>query len=924
MPRRASWPLVLLVAGWVGPSGHLPCLAVQMPGANPPAAAEPAESSQTTDPQIVAAIAQLYDADFKVRQRATRALWAAGEAAEPALRAELGQAGPEVAGRIRAILSNLAHGLTPDTSPEIIDLVARYRTGPAGVRRQVTDTLAQRGADGARVLLKLRAREQDPGVRGIISAVLLRRAGELAVSLIGDGQPDTAGELLAAAADTGDHMAALNYAAFLLVRGGLGEQIAAAQARLDRATALFEGEGDGAADDEAADGASDAAADAAALLTFLHRANGDLPAARAAAERSADDDLLHNILIEIGDWPELAKRADATAAANESDVSALGFAAAFHRLAGEAAGVDRFAALLNTIADREPHNSELAAEALFLNGRVDLGMTVLTRHNHLARAAEFHTQLLALDEVPALLERARARDGDDLRQVEARAARALWHAGDAAAAAEMLEGAAKGCERRRDFEGFVAVVGAANEAGLTERARWYTVGALRLAAANPALAAPAQDRDPLVELFARARVRGGTRAAAWWRLLRQRLPKQPAGLTLETVTAIDAKRMSADDLQALCDASARFASKLAAEEQAAHLELIADTLSDAGLRDAAVKRYEELVSVAGTANPGRAAVALSKLATYDAEAQRWQAAADRYLQAWSLDRAQPVPLYLSGWALAQAGDASSGKERMARARLLPLADGGGRHALCEAMGERKLADEARAERDAILRTAPFMSWHRNEALRRAGDDAHAAGKATLAADLWERAFLNNNDAGTKFIEPWANVSMPALIRRTRAVGLVRDGDVAAGLKEAEACLAMSPADADSLIEIVAALDAAGHKEPADAIFRRTMSRYEALARRYPRSGTMHNLCAWTAAKCKRDLDAALANAKRAVEIQPANTDWLDTLAEAHFARGELAAAISVMQRCAELEPDDPDHKERIEQFRQAAAAGDGR
>ena len=920
-----------LLAAWAGPP---PCWA-QTAGP-PPAPTTPTPTDTpaalTTDEQIAGAIAQLGDADFAVRERATRALWAAGAAAEPALRLALNAAEPEVAGRIRTILANVAAGITPDMSPEVIDLVARYRAGHAGAKRQVADMLAQRGPGGARVLLRLRDEERDPAARAGVSLILMRRARELAVSLIGDGDAATAGRVLAAAAEAGgqptaiSHAAHRNYAAFLLVHGGLDEQIAATAARLDQppaANAAPPGPAPAAHHPRLRHVARTPAQDAE-LLTFLHRAKGNLPAARAAAERSGDEELLHNILIEIGDWKALAARA--AAAGERADVAGLSFATAFHRLAGDVAGADRFAALLRATADREPHNSEDVAEGLFLNGRTDLGLDVLARHGHLASAARFHTRRLAFDQVPRLLERARARDGADLRRVEAEGARALWYTGQAEAAAAQLAALAKTCEKRRDFDGFAAVIDAAHEMGLAEPARWYVVAALQVAAADPGAVAATDQRDPLADMFANARARDAAASAAWWRLLRQRFPKQPPAHTLETIRAIDGRRMKGEELRALCDASAEHATGRAPEERQAQLTLVADTLAAAGRLEDATRYYHELVSLADATNPAWAAAPLGKLAGLDADAGRWKAAARRYLEAWGRDRSRPAPLYLSGWALSQAGggnDASTGKQRMERAHLISLADQDLRYSLYEALAARKLGDPARRERDLILRTSEFMSWRRSEALRRAGDEAYGSARATAAADFWERAFLDNNDKRTRFVDAWANVSIPAMVRRTRAVGRVQDGDVPGAPEEAAACLAISPGDVDSLIEIVAALDAAGHAAEGDALYRRAAARYEELSRRYPQSGPLHNLCAWAAAKCKRDLDAALAHAKRAVELRPANTDWLDTLAETHFQRGEVQLAIVAMQRCAELEPDEPRHKEQLDRF-QKAAAGAGK
>jgi tetratricopeptide (TPR) repeat protein len=258
---------------------------------------------------------------------------------------------------------------------------------------------------------------------------------------------------------------------------------------------------------------------------------------------------------------------------------------------------------------------------------------------------------------------------------------------------------------------------------------------------------------------------------------------------------------------------------------------------------------------------------------------------------------------------------------MDAAHVICLADQNRRFELYEALLARNRPDEAKRERDVLLRTAEFLSWRRSEALRRAGDDAFAAGRMLEAADLWDQAFLDNNSKETRFVEPWANVSMPALVRKTRALGLIRAGKVADGVTQAQTALAMSPGDVDALIELVTALEKAGKNSEADALFvRHARGVYAKLCDEYPTAGTLHNLYAWAAAKCGRDLDAALAHAKRAVELQPDNANNIDTLAEVHFQRGELPDAVAAMQRCVELEPNDARHKERLARFKAAKAA----
>jgi Flp pilus assembly protein TadD len=162
--------------------------------------------------------------------------------------------------------------------------------------------------------------------------------------------------------------------------------------------------------------------------------------------------------------------------------------------------------------------------------------------------------------------------------------------------------------------------------------------------------------------------------------------------------------------------------------------------------------------------------------------------------------------------------------------------------------------------------------------------------------------------------------MPALIHRARALGLMRAGDLAAATRETDLAMSYSPSDADSVIAFVNELDRLGKKPEADDVYRRHSAPYRALCESHPNSAQLHNQLAWAEAKCRRDLDDALAHARRAVELDPKSTACLDTLAETHFQRGEVQNAIEIMNRCIEMEPKDKHHQEQLERFNKALRA----
>jgi tetratricopeptide (TPR) repeat protein len=230
------------------------------------------------------------------------------------------------------------------------------------------------------------------------------------------------------------------------------------------------------------------------------------------------------------------------------------------------------------------------------------------------------------------------------------------------------------------------------------------------------------------------------------------------------------------------------------------------------------------------------------------------------------------------------------------------------------LDRRQMRDDARRERDAIVRTAAFQSWYQSDALRRAGDEAYEKEDYLAAAALWDRAFLDNQSRGTRFAKLWANFAMPALIHRARALGLMRAGDLAGAAREADLALHYSPSDTDALIAFVNELDELGKGAEADALFRKHAAPYRALCEAHPASGQAHNQLAWAAAKCRRDLDDALKHALRAVELEPKNTASLDTLAETYFQRGQVQRAIETMNKCVELEPKEKRHQEQLARF----------
>ena len=208
-----------------------------------------------------------------------------------------------------------------------------------------------------------------------------------------------------------------------------------------------------------------------------------------------------------------------------------------------------------------------------------------------------------------------------------------------------------------------------------------------------------------------------------------------------------------------------------------------------------------------------------------------------------------------------------------------------------------------------------------DAIRGLAQAATAKGDHLAAAELWERAFLANLSPEIAFMEVSSNLMIPVMVHRTRAIGLINAGRFEEAIREADRCFEICAGDTDSQIDIIRALDEKGRRAEADALYGRAIGFYEKLRVQYPNSGSALNLVAWLQGSVQRDLDPALAHAKRAAEIEPMNTAILDTLSEVHFARKEYDQALALNASIRKMEPNVEHHRKNLERF---TAAKEGR
>lgn len=105
---------------------------------------------------------------FREREDATHALWELGDAALEALREASVSDDPETAKRAAGVLEKVELQITPETAPEILEHIRRYRTSPQNLKANHINELRRRKAYFQ--LLKLYSMEERPEAKTELAA----------------------------------------------------------------------------------------------------------------------------------------------------------------------------------------------------------------------------------------------------------------------------------------------------------------------------------------------------------------------------------------------------------------------------------------------------------------------------------------------------------------------------------------------------------------------------------------------------------------------------------------------------------------------------------------------------------------------------------------------------------------------------------
>ena len=865
---------------------------------------------------------------FSTRERAGGQLWQRGREAIPALEKAAAGANPEVARRARAVLDRLDWGDFPDTPPAVLKQIARFRAGtPDEQKAALTDLLKLggpgRSAAGSILSRNLPADTRDPLVAHLTAH--LRREVPL---LLFAGKADEAGEWLALHAAGTTPEGAADAAAFRVLRDDLPAAIADAEAA--RKTART----------------PDAAN---LLLAHLYRAARDWPKARAAGAAvprpEGAPDLVEMLLEEEGAWAALLDRPHA---------GPLNLPAAHRlsllRLAGRQkefdAGVKDLRASADELFERESVRD--AAFGLLLNHRAaDATALLVEKRRNLGLLAEIHIARLQFKEALALTGPVRVADDDDdsadakeKHESDLRRARVLVLVGRRDEAVQLFTRVADGLKNLTaeadDWDDLDrarrSLVRSELRVGLRDLACEHAGGFLPEKAAE---VVAGEGTETVFDILF-----GSDAAAARYlhRTLRRADADRPGGTTMRAVRNLLDGTATKEQVEAAVKALTALAHVIVEEggpaEQARRQTAFALVYRGAGRH---AEAETAIATAAGAAvesdGPNSAGPRSWVFGKSDAsrpwlnygdflhDRGRFADAAAAYGDGWKRFPDDPLLLFLSGKALAKAGDAKEGDRRVELAHWVALGNERARGKFLEELIRRGERRAAKRETDLLLRACWSRDYYFGNVMNQA---ARAAAMnhdwATARACVQRSLFVLMKSPGVHYQDSAAYLNVPHDMLAYRARELLAAGKVDEAVARARAVLEITPGHAELASGMVPDLDKLGRKTEADELFGRVWSAYRRVLADYPDSPAARNALAALGANCRRELDAALKYAGEAVAADPKSVAYRETLAEVHFRRGARDRALAVMQKLAAEHPRSHFYRRQLERYKTGDAA----
>jgi tetratricopeptide (TPR) repeat protein len=845
---------------------------------------------------------KLGDESYKIREDATLRIWKAGESALPALRACLEGDDPEIAHRAGELIWRIELVITPETEPGVIKLIERYTKGQANEKIRILNELIR--VKAWKQILKLYATEKNTDVREQFQGTAQKLAILAARECLIDKDPQAAKQFLEMAP---------NNAAGLLTLADFHRSQGTSDAELQRVKAAL-GE------------------KSISWQLAFNRAAGNLQASRETAQEAGETKISEALAALMGD-PLPWLRAD-LAMEKESAVRRAYINSVIRQWEGQDVRPSDLELIKGASFSKNDAERLTGIHLLFLLGQTRDAEKALMKHSPFEAFTYFESlervdealEVLNLDpRSPQFSDWIKKRVGYLSIDQEV----AENDKDDVANARLQLVTMANFLERR----GFDAQAEAAFKAPIELLAKENTdlfieflgdlIGAHKGMIGAPMLAKRlvsswAGDDESRWQLIVETAFGSEQPPISWWHWLGELSPTTPAVERFEVMLALfdltpDPRRAREKWLALAWDAVA----KLPENEKSKSLGLLSYLANEAFARgtDAAfgIKVWDAAAKGGNTEeNWGNHVFNL-------ASAERWNEAAEFFLRQIATSneiKQEPRPV-----SYAYAAACLRLAKREAEADLYDswadqLALGNSETALqigqAYAFGRQyRKAHEwwmrAAIQCDANSETFPA-------ALQLISDGLQEAGQWKLSAAINELLAQNYSSYDQIGLPPTALLRVRMQADMGRAL-VILDQDRAKATVMLEKCHDLFPSEGSLADSFFPVLRRVGLIPLHDRLFEISWNLVNRSIQQYPTSENTYNTAAWLASRAKRNLDPAQKLLEKALEMNPDQPAYLDTMAEIQFAKGNRAEALEWSSKATNFSPQDSMIRRQHERFR---------
>jgi tetratricopeptide (TPR) repeat protein len=852
-------------------------------------------SEKPGEKSVETLIAELSNDKFRIREEASRKLWAMGEAVLPVLQKAAAGKDPEQAYRARDLIRKIQLYITPDTDPAVIELVERYGKATPNDKVALFDQMHKRRA--WRQILKLYANETDPKLQ----VQLQRSVDGVAViaareRLLAD-DPKGAREFLEMAPADAPGLLAL--ADFHRNQGTL-------ETELKRAKTLKGVHSD-------------------AWQMALHRAAGNVEAARDSATAAGETKIAATMSALLGDpLPWLRTN---QVAGDGGEIHRPYTELAIKRWQGNAIRPVDLEPLMRSVNSRNRMERQNGMNSLFLLGETTLAETAYLKISNLAAFSYFETleripeALKALDldpekpDYPAWVKQRikklfenNAEEEHDF-SIEARElvilANFLEHHGlhEEAEAAFLPPLATLAEKNPAVFNNFLTSLFGGQES---------LIGAPQLA--KKAILAWAGDNNDRWEEVINTAFGGQDETRSIWDWTADLNPKASRIERLDGMLALCGLGTDPHLLRnKWLELAWKAIDEAPADNKQPLLEKMVFLINQNGDVESHLRLWDMLpVKTRDDIFWRTHILALSA-------ADRWDAAAEFFVK--QIDRItglkqEPQPYIHACLAacLRKAGRAEEAAAQDVMVEKLALGNDAIQIANGYAYGDdyKRASDWwARAVRQSDPGSDSFAA-----ALQLYCDMQLDQGKWKEAASLSEVIAQITASADSGSSSPLVALRLRLQSDLGRALGNLKN-DRAGSIAILENCHRMFPSDGSLADYFFPAIRKMGLIKEHDEWFKISWDRMSAVIAQFPNSDNTCNTAGWLASRAQRNLDQAEALQKKALAINPDQPAYLDTLAEVYFAKGQREKALEWSNRAVNFKPDDPQIRRQLLRFRTA-------